>query len=85
MLAKVSYPIIIIGPIHNGTDEHPGIISRVYDEHDTADGPVRVNAHMFPDGGGEAEYMPMIRLCNTREEARKALGPFRTAFWAPND
>lgn len=82
MQAKVSWPIIVIGPVYNGVDMHPAIITRVYDDNDTADQPTVVNAAMFPDGGGESQYMPNVRVCQTEKEARSIYGPFRTAFWA---
>lgn len=84
MKAKVSWPIVVIGPIANGVREHPAIITRVWDKHDTVDGPVSVNATMFPDGGGEPTFQNSIHLYDSREAAMQAAPNRRVAFWAAN-
>lgn len=84
MVPKVSYPIVVVGPIANGAGEHPAIITRVWDDHCTTIRSCVVNAVMFPDGGGAPVFQNQIRLCDTREEALRQAGPFRTAYWAAN-
>ena len=84
MKAKVSWPIVVMGPIANGVQEHPAIITRVWEHHDTVDGPVSVNATMFPDGGGDTQHQNQIHLYDSREAAVKAAPNRRVAYWAAN-
>ena len=75
----VALNCIVIGPIHNGVSEHPAIVTRVYGE-DAYSGAIRINATMFPDGGGEPQYQPSVMLYPSRQEAIHNLGRFRTAY-----
>lgn len=84
MKPRVSWPIVVMGPIANGAREHPAIITRVWDQHDTVDGPVSVNALMFPDGGGEPTFQNAIHLYDSREAAVLAAPTRRVAYWAAN-
>lgn len=85
MKARVSFPIVVMGPIANGSQEHAAIITRVWEpEKDTVDGPVIVNATMFPDGGGETQFQNQIHLYDSRDAAIAAGTSRRTAYWAAN-
>lgn len=69
MNAYVSMPIVIVGPIYNGTREHAAIVTRVFSTE-----PLRatVNATMFPDGGGDGQAFRELHLYPTREAALNA-------------
>lgn len=82
MIPKVSFPIVVMGAIANGCAEHPAIINRVWEHGDTADGPVRVAATMFPDGGGEAQYQASLHVYESREAAEDSKLNHRKAYWA---
>lgn len=82
MRAKISFPIVVMGPIANGSTEHAAIITRVWGDGDTVNGPVTVNALMFPDGGGEPQYQPSIHLYDSRDAALAAAPGRRVAYWA---
>lgn len=49
MKASIGRTIIVLGIHSNGSDEHPGVITRVWSNKDTAEEPVMVNATVFPD------------------------------------
>jgi len=83
--ARLSFPIVVVGPIANGASEHPAIITRVWEpEKDTVNGPVTVNATMFPDGAGEPEFQNQIHLYDSRDAALAAGTSRRVAYWAAN-
>lgn len=84
MKARVSFPIVVMGVIANGAMEHPAIINRVWSDLDTVDGPVAVDATMFPSGGGDAQFQSSIMLHDSRELAVAAGGGRRVAYWAAN-
>ena len=68
MNAMIGQPVVVYGPIFNGSREHAALVTRVFPEiHDP--GCVRVNLVMFPDGGGESHFHRMARLFATRDEA----------------
>jgi hypothetical protein len=71
----VSKPVIVIGSPANGTFEHPGLISRVWDDE-------TVNVVVFPDGGGEPYFERSIPLFKDREQALAFAPGRRCAFWA---
>lgn len=75
----VALNVVVVGPIYNGVAEHPAIVTRVYGE-DPVTGAIRINATMFPDGGGEPQYQPNVMLFAGRQEALHNLGKFRTAY-----
>ena len=83
MKVRVSWPVVVMGPIYNGTAEHAGVITRVFDPGaDTDNGPVDINVTMFPDGGGETQHMAHIHLYPSRDAAVKAGSSRRVAYWA---
>lgn len=86
MKARISFPIVVMGPIFNGTTEHAAIITRLWGdpEADTIDGPVTVNATMFPDGGGDAQHQASILVYDSRAAALAAGTGRRVAYWAAN-
>lgn len=86
MKARISFPVVVIGPIHNGTREHAATITRVWGdpEADTVDGPVVISALMFPDGGGESQHQSSIHLFDSRALALEAGARMRCAYWAVN-
>lgn len=84
MKAKVSFPIVVVGHNANGSMEHPAIITRVWDDGDTVDGPVSVNAVMIPDGGGEPQFCNQIELYDSKEALLAARTSRRAAYWAAN-
>ncbi len=84
MKARVSFPIVVMGPIANGSQEHAAIITRVWSDGDTENGPVTVNALMFPDGGAEPVFQNQINLYDSRELAVTAGKGRRVAYWAAN-
>lgn len=84
MKARLGYPIVVMGPIANGTTEHAALITRVWSEGDTKHGPITVNALMFPDGGGEPQHQNQILLYDSREKAVAAGPGRRTAYWSAN-
>jgi hypothetical protein len=73
-----------MGPIANGSTEHAAIITRVWGDGDTVDGPVTVNAVMFPDGGGDTQFQNQILLYDSREAAVASGVNRRCAYWAAN-
>ena len=85
MKPRMSWPIVVMGPIANGSQEHAAIITRVWEpEKDTLDGPVTVNAVMFPDGGGEHQFQNQILLYDNREAAVASGLNHRCAYYAAN-
>lgn len=82
MMPKVGMAVIVIGPIANGTNEHPALVTRIWEDKNTREGPVKINAVMFPDGGGEPQFQNQIFVCENRKEALAAMGPIRTAYVA---
>lgn len=84
MKARISFPIVVMGPVHNGCTEHPAIITRVFGADDTEVAPVCVNATMFPDGGGDPQHQSHIFLYDSREAALTSSTNHRKAYWAAN-
>lgn len=84
MTPRLSFPIVVMGPIYNGSTEHAAIITRVWDKGDTVDGPIKVNATMFPDGGHTPEFQNQIWLYESRDEAVAAGKTRRVAYWSAN-
>lgn len=84
MKARLSFPVVIMGPIANGSTEHAAIITRVWGDGDTVDGPVVINATMFPDGGGEPQFQNQVHLYDSRDAAVRAGPGRRCAYWAVN-
>jgi hypothetical protein len=86
MKARISFPIVVMGPIYNGTTEHPALITRLMGDRDadTVDGPVVVNAVLFPDGGGDPQTQTAVHLYDTRDLAVAAGTKHRVAYWAAN-
>jgi hypothetical protein len=79
---NVSDMVIVHADVYNGTREHPAVVTRVWGDVDTKDGPVTVNLTMFPDGGGEPQFFSSIQLFNDRATAHKQAPGRRVAFWA---
>lgn len=84
MKPKVSFPVVVHADSYNGTQEHPGMITRVWGPGDTADAPVMVNVLMFPDGGGEPQFFSSLQLFDSRDAAMKGAPGRRVAYWAAN-
>jgi hypothetical protein len=74
MKVSIGLMIITLGVLaSNGTDEHPAIITRAWSDKDTADGPVCVNATVFPDlHSVPAVGQGSIMVYDTRELAEAA-------------
>jgi hypothetical protein len=68
--------------IHNGSDEHPAVINRVWGTNDPADergSSVCINTTVLPDCG--APYnATSVQLFETKDEA-KSSGSVRVAWW----
>lgn len=84
MKARVSFPCVVIGPISNGAREQAAIITRVWDAHDTEQGPVCINATMFMDGGGDPVHQGSLYLYDSKEAAEASTINHRKAYWAAN-
>lgn len=85
MRPRLSFPVVIVGPIANGAREHAAIITRVWDaDADTANGPAIINALMFPDGGGEPQFQNQVVLYDSKQAAIDSGDTRRVAYWAAN-
>jgi len=79
--------VIVKGFVSNDSDRHPAIITRVWNDDDPIDEPVRINATIFADAGSPYA-MTSIPLFDTEEKAiaARAAGAASMphfAFWPP--
>lgn len=73
MKPTIGRDVHVLGIRSNGSNVHPGKITRVWDDNgDTLEGPVMVNAVVFPDGGGYTNCSS-IRLYDTKVQAEAAI------------
>lgn len=68
MKASISRMVVVKGVLSNCSDEHPGVINRVWSKEDTADGPVGINVTVFPDCGASL-CKTSVMLYDSREAA----------------
>lgn len=89
MKASIGRIIITMGVIaSNGTDEHPAIITRVWDKRDTAiDGTTMVNCTVLPDlhsipavGQGSITVYDTRAEAEAEQERANAIGDNRANF-----
>lgn len=84
--ASIGRIVIVKGQNHNGSDEHPAVVTRVWATSEV--GGVEseyVNTTMFPDAGQPCP-VTSVHLFQTREEAiayREANPGSPAAFWPP--
>ncbi|CAM5384764.1 hypothetical protein [Rhodanobacter lindaniclasticus] len=71
------------GAVSNGVDRAPAIITRVWSDGDTKDGPVLINLHVLPDLA-DARLLGSVRLydseahCEEGDNNAQAFWPERT-------
>lgn len=82
MKPTIGDAVVVYGLNTNGTREHPGMVSRVWEpSKDTKDGSVLVNVIWFPDGGGESQFTAHLQLFDSRAQAEKLAPGKSVAYW----
>lgn len=71
MKARLSDSVIAVGVHSNGTSEQAGIITRVWEGGELAQGPAKVSAMLFPDARPPLPF-PNISLYESLDAANKA-------------
>lgn len=83
MKPSIGRTIIVVAPqaSSNGSDRAPGVITRVWNDHDTRNEPAMVNATVFPDLS-IPQTVGSITLYDSEEQAAELGEPGRPfAFW----
>lgn len=86
MKPSIGRIIIVVAPqaSGNGTDRAPAIITRVWGKpvRDTMEGPVDVNATIFPDNSSHVQTIATVPLFDTPEDAaEQAERGMPYAYW----
>lgn len=82
-IATLGRTVTVLGVNSNGSDEHPGVITRAWSGRDTKEGAVAVNLTVLPDLAPPVCHSSVM-LHHTEQEARayRAAQPNSiVAFW----
>lgn len=87
MKPTIGRVVIVVGVISNGAANHPALITRVWSDSDTRDGPVAINLTVFPDMSSPKLFSSVL-LFDTAEAAQAHVQANQhsvAAYWPPRD
>lgn len=71
MKATIGRMVVLHNLFSNGSNDQPAMITRVWSDRDTRDGPVAVNLTVFLDAVATPQLRSSVMLFDTAEQARE--------------